>query len=354
MSTVDDDVKIWEAARLVSLQKPEFSSRDVLDSVQKLFNEDAKKMERFLTEHCVANTSGAGGKQHNYLFKLAANRYRMFRSGDPIEFTHASAPTSPEVHRVPQEYRALFTASKFPEGLRPIAAPAAPPAAAHGDGRPEKAKHDASAGKTASQAVMQAPAQRAPPATKGLKVDMAELDATVPANIARRTIFDLLFLEFGKIGSRLETKQGDLKGESFAIQHEKVSGTVKTHQNFTIVMPSGGLVAHQSDILIELESPSRTLFIDIVEASARPDDMKAHGFDALHLKKDKKQRYSTLVFLRTPHGMLQEQAESISYGYDFFFGADANEAKNNNKFYALKSHIVDWLNGKVKTGERGA
>src|SRR5688572_5681339 len=131
-------------------------------------------------------------------------------------------------------------------------------------------------------------------------VDLAELDATAPAGIARRTIFDLLFLEFGRLGSKLETKQGDVKSESFVIQHEKVTGTVKTHQNFTIVLPSGGLLAHEADILVELESPPRTLFIDVVEAATRAEEMKAHGFDAIHNRKDKKQRHSVLVYLRTP------------------------------------------------------
>jgi hypothetical protein len=341
MTVIDDDVKVWVAARAVSLQKPEFSAQDVLESIQKLFKQDAKKMDRFVTHQCVANVPGGAGKHFNYLFKVGPNKYRMFKTGDPIEYTHAGGPTSPDVGRVPAEFRSFFAAGRIPEGLKP-AESTRPAELSAGKPRAE------AAGAKTAQALLEKPAGRAIPATKGLLVDMAELDASAPSGIARRTIFDLLFLEFGRLGSKLETKQGDVKSESFVIQHEKATGTVKTHQNFTIVLPSGGLIAHEAEIVVELESPQRILFIDIVEAATRTEEMKAHGFDALHNRKDRKQRYSILVYLRTPAGMLQEQAESIAYGYDFIFGADANDAKNSNKFYALKSHVLSWIEGKIK------
>lgn len=342
MTVIDDDVKVWVAARAIAVQRPEFTAQELMESFEKIFKGADKKIERFATHQCVANAPGGTGKHYNYLFKAGPNRYRMFKTGDPIEYTHAGAPTSPEISRVPPEFKSLFAAGRFPDGLKP----AEPQKAV--EPRPERGSSAKTGG---AQTVMEksAPPARQVPATKGLMVDLAELDMNAPSGIARRTIFDLLFLEFGRLGSKLETKQGDAKSESFVIQHEKATGTVKTHQNFTVVMPRGGLISHEADILVELESPTRTLFIDVVEASTRPAEMKAHGFDALHIRKDKKQRFSVLVFLRTPAGMLQEQAENVAYGYDFFFGADSLDAKNPNKFYALKSLVLDWINGTAKS-----
>lgn len=113
-------------------------------------------------------------------------------------------------------------------------------------------------------------------------------------------------------------------------------------------LPNGTAISHMTDILIEAEGPARTLFVDIVESYAPPEDVKAHGFDAQHLRKDPRNRYGILVFLRGSHGMLQEQAEAIAYAYDFFFGVDATQVKDPNKFYALKAQILQWLSGKVR------
>lgn len=330
MANVDDDVKVWVAARMLALEKPEFTNADLAKMAAKLFQEDEKKIERFVVGHCVANTAGAGGKHHNYLFKLATNRYRLFRQGDPIEFTHATAPTMPEVHRVPQEYKGLFAGgARFPPELKPVGTPAKAEPTTKKDGK-----------KTTPAAA--APSMPELP-LRGLKLDTTGFDAASPVNQARKTIFDMLFLEMGKIGSRLEAQ----KGENFIINLAPFSGTVYSVQNIPVKMPSGGTIAHTADVTVELEN-HRTLYVDIIESTERMEEIKSHAFDALHLKREKKDRYGVLVFLKGPHGLLREQVEAICYSYDLFFGADANQVKDANKFYALKAHILEWMQGKLK------
>lgn len=330
MTNVDDDVKVWVAARTAALEKPEFATADIVKAAVKLFKVDEKKFERFITNYCVANAAGADGTHFNYLFRLAPSRYRMFRQGDPIEFTHATAPTMPEVHRVPSEYRGLYSATqRFPAELKPVGVPAKPP-------EPIVRAKD---GKKTTPAT---PVDPNPP-LRGLKLDTAGFDAASPVSQARRTIFDMLFLEMGKIGSRLEAQ----RGENFIINLAPFTGTVFSVQNIPVKMPSGGTISHTADITVELEG-HRTLYIDIVESTARLDEIKSLAFDALHLRKERRDRYGILVFLKGPHGHLREQVESICYSYDLFFGGDANQVKDASKFYALKSHILDWMGGKLK------
>jgi hypothetical protein len=337
---IDDDVKAWVAARLVGQQKPEFTAADVALQAQKSFKVDAKKFERFVTDRCIANAPGTEDRHYNYLFRLPSGRYRIFRQGDAIEYSHAMAPTTPEVHRVPTEYKGLFSsASKFPSEVRPIgAAPASGSSAPPASKVPPKATT-----RKASQGTLETE-PTPPPSTRGLQADLSGLDEHMPANVAKRTIHDLLFLEIGKIGSQLDAQDK----QSFTIQFENIVGMVRTRENILVKLPGGQAIGHRADLVVELETPARTLFVDIVEAAHSADQLKAHAFDALHLRKDGKQRYAVLVFLRTPNGTLQEQAEAIAYGYDFFFGVDAIHAKDPNKFYALKSQILQWIHGKVK------
>lgn len=339
---IDEDVKVWIAARLVAQEKPEFGLADVGTQAHQLFRVDSKKLERFMQERCVANTAGSGDKHFNYLFRLPSGKYRLFRQGDPIEFSHAMSPTTPEVHRVPTEYKSLFAAhAKFPKELRP-----ADPPAADSEARVAKAapKH-ALARKHAPAPAGHAPGWSPAPG-RGLRGDLSGLDEHAPTSLARRAIHDMLFLELGQVGSQLDAHDK----QSFTVNADPYHGILRTRENLLVRMPHGTAVGHLADIVLEVDSPgpARTLFLDIIESSSAADDLKAHAFDALHLKKDGKGRYGVLVFLRTPNGILQEQAESVAYGYDFFFGIDANQVKDTNKFYALKAQILQWLHGKAK------
>ncbi len=340
---IDDDVKVWIAARMLAQEKGEFSLSEVGAQALKTLKADAKKLERFAQDRCVANTSGSGEKHYNYLFKVANGRYRMFKQGDAIEYSHAMAPTTPEVHRVPADYKRLFSAAaRFPAGLRP-AEPIAPTAALVVPAKPAVKP----AGKRVDMpaaAHAPAPALATPAINHGLRADLSGLDEHLPANVAKRTIHDMLFLEIGKLGSQLDAQDK----QSFTIQADGHAGMLRTRENVLVKLPKGIAIAHQADLVLELENPARTLYLDILEAAHNAEDLKAHAFDALHLRKDGKGRYSILVFLRTPNGTLQEQAEAIAYGYDFFFGVDSNHVKDGNKFYALKAQILQWMNGKIK------
>ncbi|MBI2077007.1 MAG: hypothetical protein HYT80_01365 [Euryarchaeota archaeon] len=319
----------------------EFTAAQLSETLEKLFKGEGKRLEKFAAQHCVANAEATGSKHYNYLFRVGAGRFRMWKQGDPIEYTHASSPTMPEVSRVPPEHKSLYTTgSRFPAELRPVEVAAKP-----AETKAEKTKHEA--GKKPTPVITETGTRQYP--TRGLL--MAEgLDENVPANLARRTIFDMLFLEMGKIGSRLESQQS----ENFVINLEPHTGMVATRKNVMLKLPNGTAVSHMTDILIEAENPSRSLYIDIVESYAPPEDVKSHAFDAMHLRKDGKQRYGILVFLRGSHGMLQEQAEAVAYPYDFFFGQDSAHVKDPNKFYALKAQVLAWLGGKVKQDRAGA
>lgn len=342
---IDDDVKVWVAGRMLAQEKGEFTLSEVGSVAQNLFKSDAKKVERFAQERCVANTSGSAEKHYNYLFKVATGRYRMFKQGDAIEYSHAMAPTTPEVSRVPSDYKPLFSAAaRFPAGLRPAnAQAAAAPVPVTVPAKPA-AK---SVGKKVDVPPAPAPVAASPagPAiNRGLRADLSGLDEHMPANVAKRTIHDMLFLEIGKIGSQLDAQDR----QSFTIQVEGISGMLRTRENLLVKLPKGIAIGHPADIVLELENPTRTAYIDIVEAAHNAEDLKAHAFDAFHLRKDGKDRYSILVFLRTPNGILQEQAEAIASEYDFFFGVDSHHVKDGNRFYALKAEILKWMHGKVK------
>lgn len=345
---MDDDVKAWVAARVVASEATEFSLADVAAKAHKLFRVDAKRFERFIHDRCVANTAGSGDKHYNYLFKIGTGKYRMFRQGDAIEYSHAMSGTTPEVHRVPAEYKSLFApGARFPDGVRPAEPVQSPAPVIHAAAKPAgkvvvAKKQEPAITKPAPQPP---PAPPQPPAlNRGLRADLSGLDEHMPANIAKRTIHDMLFLELGKVGSQLDAQDK----QSFTIELNEVAGMLRTRENLLVKLPRAPAIAHLADVVIELESPGRTLYIDIVEAAYNAEDLKAHAFDAIHLKDDGKGRYAVLVFLRTPSGILQDQAEAIAYGYDFFFGVDANQVKDANKFYALKSQILQWVHGRIK------
>jgi hypothetical protein len=349
---IDDDVKVWVSARMVAQQKPEFSLADVAAQAQKLFKADPKKFERFIQDRCIANTAGSGEKHYNYLFKEGTGRYRMFKQGDAIEYSHAMASTTPEVSRVPAEFKPLFSpVARFPEAVRP-AEPTAQPAAPLKGSKVIVTSRSSPAPTAVTKPAAPTPAAPAAapappvPINRGLRADLSGLDEHMPTNIAKRTIHDMLFLEMGKVGSQLDAHDK----QSFTIKLDNIGGILRTRENLLVKMPRGPAIAHAADIVVELENPTRTLYIDIVEAAYNAEDLKAHAFDAMHLKKDSKGRYAVLVFLRTPSGTLQEAAEAIAYSYDFFFGVDANQVKDGNKFYALKSQIMQWVHGKIKAG----
>ncbi|HEX9816182.1 MAG TPA: hypothetical protein VGB18_04315, partial [Candidatus Thermoplasmatota archaeon] len=318
---------------------------DVGALAQRLFKAEAKKLERFAQDRCVANTAGSGEKHFNYLFKVTTGRYRVFKQGDAIEYSHAMAATTPEVHRVPADYKPLFSAAaRFPAGLRPAEASVAPTATVVVPAKP-------AAKQVGKKVEVPVPPPAPPPAAmpainRGLRADLSSLDEHMPSNVTKRTIHDMLFLEIGKLGSQLDAQDK----QSFTIQVGGVAGMLRTRENLLVKLPRGIAIAHQADLVLELENPARTLYIDIVEAAHNAEDLKAHAFDTMHLRNEGKARYSILVFLRTPNGTLQEQAEAIGSGYDFFFGVDASHVKDANKFYALKSQILQWLHGKVKPG----
>lgn len=247
---IDEDVKVWVAAKTIALETPEFSLQALVEQLRKQFRSDPKKVERFVTRHCVANAAGDGEPYFNYLFRLSPSKYRLFHAGDPIEYSHASAPTTPEVRRVPAEYKSLYSASaKLAQHMRAV-----PTTSANATPvlrlEPLQQKTKARAGKVASPKSSEA-TKALEPTTSGLKPLLSDLDESVPANAARRNLLDQLFLEMGTIGSRLE----HARGSTFSLNVPGVTGSATSLQNLAVRLPNGGSISHVADLVVEIESP---------------------------------------------------------------------------------------------------
>lgn len=156
---------------------------------------------------------------------------------------------------------------------------------------------------------------------------------------ARTTLLETLFKEVGENGSLLDHPLG----QTFNIRSDAGEGAVHTNKNLMVPLGEGRSVSHPADLLIELEHGG-TLFVDIVDAHGRLDDLKAKGFDAIHLKSALKKPFGILIFVRAKTGgVLQEQAEAIAHGYAYVFGIDEENVVLPPKFAACKSEILKWL-----------
>lgn len=170
--------------------------------------------------------------------------------------------------------------------------------------------------------------------------------------VARMTLLDALFKNLGQPGSLLEHP----KGRSFNLSPEVGEGIVHSQYQVMAPMPTGGTVAHNADIVAELENGS-FLYVDILDAHAKPGELKAAAFDAIHLKNRPKKPHAILVFVRLPRPTLEEsQVETIGHPFDYIFGIDEAAVPLESKFAACLAEIKRRITiaGRGEATQRGA
>lgn len=160
-------------------------------------------------------------------------------------------------------------------------------------------------------------------------------EGTVP--LTRSVLAHALYRDFGEPGSQMEHKGGTM----FHIHSKWADGAVRTRHPFLLPLPAGAMVPHEAELHIELENKAM-LGIDIVTSSVTIPEMKALAYDSLQMRRLDR-AFSVLVFVRTPGGMTQAQAESIGHGYDFHFGIDEAHVHQPERFSALRARIHTWV-----------
>lgn len=163
------------------------------------------------------------------------------------------------------------------------------------------------------------------------------LDGDSVAN-ARTVLAHALFREFGEPGTELRQPRGSM----FTIASARGDGAVRTQHLVTIPLPSGHVVSHEADVVVELDNKA-VLMVDVVASHTPPEAIKARSFDALLLRRIERS-FSVLVVVRTPGpGIHADQLEAIAHGYDMHFNIDAANVVLESKFAALRARITAWL-----------
>jgi hypothetical protein len=155
---------------------------------------------------------------------------------------------------------------------------------------------------------------------------------------ARRTIAQALFKDAGRSGSTLQHPSG----LSFTLDPKVAHGEVRSPDAITVPLPEGHTTRHTAAIHLELDNGAR-LVLDVLPSYASLETVKAHGFDALQLRRLDR-CFSALVFLRCPGaGLTQEQVEGLGHGYDYIFGIDEEHIHSEMRYSALRSRVGAWL-----------
>ncbi len=220
------------------------------------------------------------------------------------------------------------------EGLRAVPPRASQPPAA--------VSPDAAASKTlrGKPKAAPAPAPAASPAPVSALTLPPDADSVT---LARAVLANALLRAFGEPGSELRQP----KGTMFHVAPAHAEGVVRTQHLVTIPLPSGHVVSHEADLVIELDNKA-VLMVDVIASHTPPEAIKARSFDALLLRRIPNS-FSVLVCVRTPGpGIAREQLEAIAHGYDLHFGIDAPNVHLEAKFAALRSRITAWLDAAAK------
>ena len=162
-------------------------------------------------------------------------------------------------------------------------------------------------------------------------------------SLARAVLTNALLRAFGEPGSELRSP----RGTSFHVAKGRGEGIVRTSHLVTIPLPSGHVVSHEADIVVELDNKA-LLMVDIVASHTPPEAVKARSFDALLLRRIERS-FSALVCVRSPGpGLSGDQLAAIAHGYDLQFNVDAGNVHLEQKFAALRSRIAAWLDAAAK------
>ncbi|MEK6986144.1 MAG: hypothetical protein AABX89_07165 [Candidatus Thermoplasmatota archaeon] len=240
----------------------------------------------------------------------------------------------------------------IPSSLKPVAGAPIP------IGKPERqARLEAERQKmeVRTEALRQSPAPPAP-ASKSAKAKAAASAPVAAApstpaptlegdslSLARAVLANALLRAFGEPGSELRTP----RGTTFHIAKGRGEGVVRTQHLVTIPLPSGHVVSHEADLVVEMDAKA-TLVVDIVASHTAPEVVKARSFDALLLRRIERS-FSVLVCVRSPGpGLAASQLEAIAHGYDLHFNVDAADVHLESKFAALRSRIAAWVDAVAK------
>jgi hypothetical protein len=153
--------------------------------------------------------------------------------------------------------------------------------------------------------------------------------------IARTTLLQSLFKDFGEAGTLLDHPHG----QSFTLRGEVAEGAVHSNKALRVPLPNGGSVSHTADILVELDG-GHTRYVDMLDAASKLNDAKAGAFDAQQLKTAAQKPFAALVFVRGLHANLaQETVEAVAHSYDYVFGVNETDVSLGAKFAAFRSEL---------------
>lgn len=162
-------------------------------------------------------------------------------------------------------------------------------------------------------------------------------------SLARAVLCNALLRAFGEPGSEVRSPTGT----TFHVASGRGEGIVRTRHLVTIPLPSGHVVSHEADLVVELDNKA-ILMVDIVASHTPPEAIKARSFDALLLRR-LPNSFSALVCVRTPGpGIQAEQLEAIAHGYDLHFNIESGNVHLEQKFAALRSRVEAWLGAAAK------
>jgi len=112
-------------------------------------------------------------------------------------------------------------------------------------------------------------------------------------------------------------------------------------------LPSGYVMSHKSDILIDDKTGGRHISIEIKHRSAVTDQFKCRAYDMLHLKQSHPRLYGIMIYLRGPIGISPDHAKSICYPFDYFISVAEPDIYNPKKWEPLLLKIKEKLEQKA-------
>jgi hypothetical protein len=112
-------------------------------------------------------------------------------------------------------------------------------------------------------------------------------------------------------------------------------------------LPSGYVMSHKSDILIDDRTRGRHISIEIKHRSAVTDQFKCRAYDMLHLKQSHPRLYGIMIYLKGSTGISPDHAKSICYPFDYFISVAEPEIYNPKKWEPLLLKIKEKLEQKA-------
>jgi len=253
--------EVWIAAKILSLEKKKFTSRELKDIVWREFQDKRPGVQIHINQHCVANAL-ANPNKLRYLTRLDQGLYKLFEEGDPFHESRAGSRTEPDRALVPEKYQYLF-----------------------GKSQPQTRKVETT---------------KEPP-------------QSITENGLRDKVMKLLYEELGLV----DTWSGEGAYSSFKINKNGANYDCRAEGASYYTLPDGTTLSHRSDLLIAKTNGTKTIGIEIKHESAVTDQFKSRSYDLLHLSKDPN-FVGIMLYVKASTGISPEQARAISYPFKHF------------------------------------